>query len=334
VVDFGTEFGVSVDSSGLTETHVRQGIVELRDGTNPSRFKQKLQLLASQAGRTESDGSLKEIRYEKTKFVYKNEFDTCIKGIEGSSYHRWLTYSYQLRRDPDLVLYYPFVKSEVPQTFVTNAAASTENELQGNFGGTYGISTFTAPTWTDGRWPEKAALRFEREKRTCVAVASSSVLNLTGNITLAAWVRCPETRKGGHIISNRLNEHVNYQFGCFAAEEPYYARKMQFLRTNQPLAPLVYSSRLYDWSAEWTLLAVTHDTRMIHFYVNGELFESIPFEYAGQPVSAPLIIGDVPSIEGRTFGYAAFNGLMDEIAVLKRAMPADEIKAMYEAGKP
>jgi hypothetical protein len=159
-------------------------------------------------------------------------------------------------------------------------------------------------------------------------------LNLSGDITLTAWVRCPDAQKGGHIFSCRQGERVNYQFGCFAAEEPYYPRKMQMLRTNVPFASTMYSSRLFDWTTEWTLLTVTHDTKTIHFYVNGELFESIPFEYEAQSVSAPLIIGDVPSFEGRTFGYAAFNGLMDEIAVFKRVLSVSEIRAMYEAGKP
>jgi hypothetical protein len=334
VVDFGTEFGVSVTPSGLTETHVRQGIVELRGGTNPSRFKQSLRLQASQAGRSESDGSLKEIRYEKTKFVYKNEFNIRIKATEGSGYYRWLAYSYQLRRDQDLVLYYPFAKTEGSQSGVANTAAGTENTLNGTFGGTFGISNFVAPSWAEGRWPDKSALRFERATRTCITVPAAPALNLSGDITLTAWVRCLDAQKGGHIFSCRQGERVNYQFGCFAAEEPYYPRKMQMLRTNVPFASTMYSSRLFDWTTEWTLLTVTHDTKTIHFYVNGELFESIPFEYEAQSVSAPLIIGDVPSFEGRTFGYAAFNGLMDEIAVFKRVLSVSEIRAMYEAGKP
>ena len=52
------------------------------------------------------------------------------------------------------------------------------------------------------------------------------------------------------------------------------------------------------------------------------------------PVSANLFIGDVPSIGGKTFGYAAFNGLIDEMAIIKRVLTADEIRKMYEAGKP
>jgi hypothetical protein len=333
VVDFGTEFGVSVTPSGNTETHVRQGIVELRFGVNPSKYTQRLKLLASQAGRSQDDGTLKEIKYEKTKFVYKNEFDTNIKAIEGSTYHRWLAYSYQLRRDPDLVLYYPFSKAEEQQPFIANAAAATENTLQGNFGGTYGLSNFAAPTWTTGRWQEKAALRFEREKRTCVAVPESPALNLSGDLSLAVWIRCSDPKKGGHIFSDRQGEHINYQFGCFAAEDPYYSRKLQLLRKDDASLSTVYSSRLYDWSSQWTLLTVTHDNKTVCFYIDGVLFESLPFESNRQATPAQLFIGDIP-FTGMSFNYAAFNGLMDEIAIFKRVLSADEIKAMYEAGKP
>ena len=51
IVDYGTEFGVQVDALSNTVTHVYQGRVELRSGTNPLRFENCLSLTPNQIGR-------------------------------------------------------------------------------------------------------------------------------------------------------------------------------------------------------------------------------------------------------------------------------------------
>lgn len=334
VVDFGTEFGVSVNAAGQTETHVRQGRVQLRNASQPSRDSEFLELTARQAARSRPDGRLEKVAYEETEFIYKNEFAIRVKGREESGYYRWLAHSYALRRDPDLVLYYPLLKEDTSREEAVNYATTTQAAADGAFGGSFGISNFAGPAWTAGRWPQKAALQFDRDKRTCLAVGEAADLNRMETLTLAAWVRCPEDSKGGHLFSNRRDDLVNYQFGCFSQEDPYYAGQMQFLRAGEPAASQVYSSRRFEWTSEWTLLAVTYDGRTVRFYVNGELFESTAYAAQVPVAAAPLFVGDVPAIGGRTFGYAAFHGLMDEIAIWKRALPADEIAKMYEAGKP
>lgn len=334
IVDFGTEFGVYVSQSNETLTHVYEGEVELRSGSNPLRFENVLKLKKGQGGQADDEGRLSEKDRIWNLFVRSEEFEIKLTAAAGTPYQRWLSYSYQLRRDPDLVLYYPFMKPDESATFAVNYALNTKEALNGSFGGSSGISNFTPPSWVDGRWPDKAALIFQRDQRNCISVAPSPELNLTREITLAAWVRCPESQKGGHIFSNRAEEQVNYQFGCFSEEDPYYAGKLQFLRTGDAFSQLVYSSKHYRWTSDWTFLAVTHDTHTVRFYINGQLYESIPFTSDQNPVPASLFIGDVPATGGKTFGYAAFNGLMDELVILKRAMTAQEIQQMYQAGKP
>ncbi len=334
VVDFGTEFGVYVDPDNRTLTEVYDGQVELRSGSDPLRAGEVLKLSRGQGGLADAEGRLRRKENLSNLFVRSEEFDVKYTALEGSAYQRWLAYSYQVRRNPDLVLYYPFLKTDAFQNTLSNYAVSGEGTLSGTFGGTFGISNFTDPSWTSGRWPEKAALQFDRAHRNCVSAGPSSELDLTGQITLAAWVRCPESNKGGHLYSCRTEEGINYQFGCFSKEDPYYAGKLQFLRTDDAFSPVVYSSGQYRWTSEWTFLAVTHDTQTVRFYINGTLFESVPFVSTIQPVSARLFIGDVPAAGGKTFGYAAFHGLIDEMAIFKRVLSEGEIREMYEAGKP
>jgi hypothetical protein len=58
IVDYGTEFGVTADSSGQTETHVFEGQVELRAGTDPVRFAEAQKLISGQGGQVDKDGKL------------------------------------------------------------------------------------------------------------------------------------------------------------------------------------------------------------------------------------------------------------------------------------
>jgi hypothetical protein len=71
VVDYGTEFGVVVYSSGQTEAHVFNGKVELRSGSDPIRFGSAAKLTAGMAGVIDDTGRLSttELKAEPDKFV-------------------------------------------------------------------------------------------------------------------------------------------------------------------------------------------------------------------------------------------------------------------------
>lgn len=71
VVDYGTEFGVVVDSLGQTEAHVFNGKVELRSGSDPIRFNAVAKLTAGMAGVIDDMGNLStaQLKAEPDKFV-------------------------------------------------------------------------------------------------------------------------------------------------------------------------------------------------------------------------------------------------------------------------
>ena len=71
VVDYGTEFGVVVDSLGQTEAHVFNGKVELRSGPDPIRFSAIAKLTAGMAGMIDDAGRLStlEMKAEPERFV-------------------------------------------------------------------------------------------------------------------------------------------------------------------------------------------------------------------------------------------------------------------------
>ncbi|AQT68196.1 FecR protein [Anaerohalosphaera lusitana] len=60
VVDYGTEFGVSVDSQGRTEAHVFKGRVDLRSGSDARVYESSIRLSAGQASAANQNGTLSE----------------------------------------------------------------------------------------------------------------------------------------------------------------------------------------------------------------------------------------------------------------------------------
>ena len=329
VVDFGTEFGVSF-GNGQTQAYVFEGEVELRNSSNLLRYEKGLPLREGQGGQVDSDGVLSSNSSHSGVFVRSEEFDAKLKASKGSGYHQWLAYSYALRRDPSLAVYYTFEKDpSAPETFA-NLSAATAGRLNSSF---ESLQDSRKPVWTSGRWPEKTALRFDRASRQYSSVSSDAAIALNGPVTLAAWLKCPDITDGGHIISNRMlnGGACNYQLGY----------RTSSLRDAQNCLHIARKKETDDWanhlfgrplepSSNWMMIAVTHDNQTASFYCNGQLIESRPWRHQQDVIAADLWIGT----DGTTNDAFYFNGLIDEIAIFKRALSAAEIQRMYDSGKP
>ncbi len=80
----------------------------------------------------------------------------------------------------------------------------------------------------------------------------------------------------------------------------------------------------------WTHAAFTYDGRTLKIYINGKLDSSISVPGAIEYGKHQMYIGWAPNAVG---GYhAPFNGLLDELAVYKRALTPKEIAAQYGKG--
>lgn len=89
IVDYGTEFGVVVDSSANTEAHVRSGQVEMRLGSNPRVFEKTLRLSAHQAGRV-SGRQISTVPLSDRQFAYAmpTTFERCARSLDPMMYFR------------------------------------------------------------------------------------------------------------------------------------------------------------------------------------------------------------------------------------------------------
>ena len=329
VVDYGTEFGVQVDNTGNTLTHVYQGKVELRTGSDPLRYKDKTLLVRDQGGLATPTGQLIPQKTLSGLFVRQNEFNSKILGAKGSAYHRWLAYSYRLRRDPSLVAYYTFQCDQSDPAILTNMANSTAGMLNGALAS---ANQTTLPTWTKGRWPQTTALSFDRADMQYIEVPSNSAININGPITIAAWVDCSGAKDGGHILSNRVvRSTCNYQFGYRSPAMPGWRQGMHLARkTNSQDSSNQMCSKVLPPAVGWTLLAVTHDNDTLKFYMNGQLIQTKDWPYQQELAEGGLMIGSDFSPDDPS----RFNGKMAEIVIAKRVFTEEEVDEMYKAGKP
>ena len=95
-------------------------------------------------------------------------------------------------------------------------------------------------------------------------------------------------------------------------------------------------------SGRWIQIATSYDTeeKMVRHYVNGEMIseEAIPDEFLVETVEmGAASIGNWSEPRYRKdpeFAVRNLNGAMDEFAIFSAALDEDEIRKIYETGKP
>ena len=324
-LDLGTEFGVVV-SRGNTEVHVFEGEVAIYPGDS----EEKILVEQGQARQVDYNGGVKDMSAKESAFVRVDEFDANFKASQGSAYHRWLSYNYKLDHDPYMVAHYTFGQDRGGYDTLLNQAPATVNKLNGILGST----SHNKPDWVQGRWPQKTALKFDREKKQRVTIATDPALNISGAITIAAWVQLPDKDMGGHLVSHRDGLKVNYQLAYVGSQysDSWFESQLEFRRYSGAVNESGFaSSKRSIRSGQWYLIAVTHDNHTVRHYINGTLLSSEEYEFHTEPVEAELVIGDV-NIAG--FERKRFNGTIGELAIFKRVLRGQELAEMYEAGKP
>ncbi len=330
IVDYGTEFGVQVDTVGNTLTHVYQGKVELRSGSNPLRFENSMVLVQNQAGLADNKGSFSSQEGLAGRFVRRHEFNTKAMAARGSAYHRWLAYRYQLQRDPDLVAYYTFERDSKNPDQLINMANATSGMLNGTL---KAANPLALPIWTEGRWPQTTALLFDRSQKQYVQVPPNPAFSLNGPITVAAWVNCSGPDDGGHILSNRVGVRslCNYQLGYRSPTYPEWKHGMHLSRKkdSQDKNNQIYSKTLPDVSG-WVLIAATHDNQVVKFYLNGKRVDVKNWPVTQPLEEAGLMIGSDFSPDDPS----RFNGKLSEIIIARRVFSEQEMAEMFQAGKP
>ena len=173
--------------------------------------------------------------------------------------------------------------------------------------------TITGATWSNqGRYGN--ALTFNGSSNL-VRVASSASLNLSGAMTLSAWIKPVATQSGWRTIMQK-------QVDAF------------FLNASSDTGPLrpaggaTFGSTTTSLAGptatpvgSWTYQTLTYDGSTLRLYINGTQVASRAQTGLIQTSSNPLWIGG-----NQPYGEY-FNGLIDEVRVYNRALSQTEIQS-------
>ncbi|WP_283431497.1 LamG domain-containing protein [Neorhodopirellula lusitana] len=303
-VDLGTEFAISLDSTGQGEVHVVDGEVSIRQKSGG-----KIQnLLGGRAIRTTGEsGHFEEIASSESTFVGRKEIAEIAEKSSRSAAESWRLRRDRWASDPDVIVYFDF-EGQDPWDRRLNSAKEGAPE-----------GAIIGAEWTQGRWPGKGALRFRN-------VSDRVRLNVPGEFDSVTFVV--------HVRLDGLFEPLNSLFMAdeFGPNEPHWqirhdgALKFGIHSVGYSEADLVLSPQ--DMS-RWLHLAVVYDRQRMKatHYVDGELVGSTRLEADG-----PLRIGSAELGNWQTqrlpYPIRRLSGTIDEFLILGRSLSESEIRLL------
>lgn len=315
VTDLGTEFGVRVPRSGTSEVHVFTGLVEV------SRVDRSLPVLPLKAGSAvRADAtSYAIIPVDRAGFLSEAALAARLQSDSGRLLDRWRQSASQLSRDSATAVHFTFEGEQRGERRLSNHAASAVAAEPASVIGS---------AWVDGRWPGKGALEFKGPGDR----VRFSLPGEFATLTLMAWVRLdamPENVSATLMAANELVPGV-FRWTITAngglrlgISKTSVVGDSNWEAVNSP--PVITRERL----GEWVMLASVYDGTTIQHFFNGRQVQSI-----NAHVPVPLRVGVADLGNWRSDGTERIQARMDQFALLKRAATADEIRALYDAGRP
>lgn len=232
----------------------------------------------------------------------------------------WRTFRDSLQNDPRVIAYFPFDKSDVE-----------DRQLVGN--GTNGTAiegAIVGCEWAQGRWPGKTSLQFKRPgDRVRITIPGESE-----SLTYSTWVRVDglDRIRNSLLMTDGFGKNgIHWQIrqdGSLTLGMRYANQQAHNYHTR----PIFNLFRL----GQWVHLATVYDTgqKRVTHYINGEPAERQPLKRFADGV---LKIGNATI--GNWSGRGAsdvrnFNGCMDELIVFGAALDVQEVRRIYEVGRP
>ncbi len=156
-----------------------------------------------------------------------------------------------------------------------------------------------------------------------VSVSTSTSINITGAITLAAWVKTSATNDYSGIIY-KVSGNNGYQMSFNTSG----AVRANFYNGSGAITPIYSASNVED--NNWHFVVATYDGTTAKIYVDTVLGATAPTgsSYVTAVSDTSLIIGNDSSAASRYY-----NGLLDDVRVYNRALSANEIQRIYESSR-
>ncbi len=328
-VDRGTEFGMTGAAGHAPTLHVLDGKVDVAKSDAPSEFKEiRGGSAVSLSGRDWSFFPAEPGLFHGTRDLAGEADDEQARRLM-----EWEEAARELSVRPDTVIHFPFLKPDTGRgTVVANTAAHAVAGTEGTIVGAERVA---------GRWVGKGACNFTRSTDRVRFVAPGDYASLT----LMAWVRVDRLPNGFNVLlrADRVvvgTPHWQFdslgrlRFGFNTASGDFF-RPDTTEKTSWDVAvsPPLLDGRL----GEWIHVATVYDSRraVLEHFMNGEKVTSHPLLH---PI--PIVIGaaqignSVVESKDPMQGRVNLVGRVDEFALLKEALPEEDIRSYYEKGRP
>ncbi|WAC19791.1 LamG domain-containing protein [Luteolibacter sp. SL250] len=328
-VDRGTEFGMTGAAGRAPTLHVLDGKVDVAKSDAPSEFKEiRGGSAVSLSGRDWSFFPAEPALFQGTRDLAGESDDEQARRLR-----EWEVAAQELSARPDAVIHFPFLKPDPGRsTAVANTAAHAVAGTEGTIVGAERVG---------GRWVGKGACNFSRSTDRVRFVAPGEYQSLT----LMAWVRVDRLPNGFNVLLRADRVVVgtpHWQFDSLGRLRfGFNTASSDFLRpdtTEKTSWDVAVSPPLLDGRlGEWIHVATVYDSRraVLEHFMNGEKVASHPLLH---PI--PIIIGAAQIgnsvVESNDPGQGRVNlvGRVDEFALLKEALPEEDIRRYYEKGRP
>jgi hypothetical protein len=351
VKDLGTAFGLWVREGGATEVHVLEGRVLV----SPEAAGRPVELKAASAVRVSPEGIL-ETRFEPDAFPRPPDLKARRQAEASARLKAWRSACDALEADPALLLHYR-LDGDPDGKKAVNRASKAPPDTDG---------LIVGASRGEGRWPGKSSLEFRGR-------ADRLLARLPGfheNLTLGVWLRVdalvnplagilmtveperwerfgpplgPAREAAAAQRTSSPCQAVRWEIGRNG--QVYFNTALQDSRdatggrwvqhfTAQPVLPRA------RWG-QWVFVATVvtgKKGRVIH-YIDGEAVQTVASSQ--QEPLPPLLLDFVEignlaaSADEEKLGVRyEFLGALDELMIAARAFSPDEIRRLYEAGRP
>jgi hypothetical protein len=330
-VDFGTEFGVMIDDKGRTSVAVFAGKVNAEAKLADGRWTAPVSFSKGEAAVCEGAQFTPQVA-QRSDFPSLHPQTTPMPSIRQQTtptplpqYQRWLEANRDLPNRSDLLVYYDFQPDPNNPNVLLNRAptgAALNGEIQN-------------ATWTQGRFAEKSALEF-------MSADAGVRVNLPGEyrqLTVIVWVNSKK-------LSNKYN-------GILMSDNWAQPKKLHFqLQGSGQIIMNVYgqlnkrengqddycSTQAVpaDCFDNWCMIAGVIDTPdLTTVYLNGKFLETLKSAQIPAVQIGSAMIGNWNKETSNDKDFIRnLSGRIDELMVFQKALTAEEIKQIYEAGKP
>lgn len=230
-----------------------------------------------------------------------------------------------------LVAYYPFDDSaqDTAGLFTQNSGA-TANDLS--------LASGTAPRWVPGRVGQALALNAQANDVTRLTAPAQADLDLGGQFTLEAWIYPTQLNAWNRLLlewdgSGKNSVFFSLRNGSQLSVFHVDAKGVQ-QNVDSPPGTVGLGSDL-----GWQHVAVVADGSQLHLYHNGREVSAgtrgtdpvpTPVAYSGttKALNAGLGLGDAAAVAKPS---DAFRGYLDEVAVWKVPLTAEQVASHYTA---